>query len=51
MYDYVRATKVMSALRWLKNNNPLDANIAIHDEWATNALENNSELFVSLTEM
>ena len=50
MYDYVRAAKVMSALRWLKNNNPLYANIVIHDEWATNALENNSELFVSLTD-
>ena len=52
MYDYVRAAKVMSALRWLKkiNNNPLYANIAIHDESATNALENNSELFVSLTD-
>ena len=39
---------VMSALRWLKNN-PFYANIVIHDEWATNALEN-SELFVSLTD-
>ena len=34
----------MSVLWWLQSNNPLYTNVTIHDEWATNALENNSEL-------
>ena len=34
MYDYVTPDKVLNALRWLKTNNPLYANVEISDEWS-----------------
>ena len=44
-YDYIiRPDKVMIALRWLKQNNPLFSNIDINDNWVTDQLISNSEL-------
>ncbi len=32
-YDYISPEKVSTALRWLKENNALYANIDINEEW------------------
>jgi len=33
MHEYIRPEKVMEALMWLKNNNPLYENVAICHDW------------------
>lgn len=38
MYDYVNVEKLMIALKWLKYNNPLYANVAINEDWLEEAL-------------
>ena len=43
LYDYVRPDKVMTALKWLKCNNPLYSSIDINDEWINNESIVNSE--------
>ena len=43
MYDYVRPDKVMTALKWLKKNNPMYSNIDINDSWINDDLIANSE--------
>ena len=43
MYDYVRPDKVMTALKWLKKNNPMYSNIDINDSWINDDLIGNSE--------
>jgi hypothetical protein len=43
MYNYVRPHKVMTALKWLKTNNPLYSSIEINDEWVNDELIINSE--------
>ena len=50
MYDYITPEKVMNALRWLKANNPLYADIEINDEWLEQAMSNDEELVASLLE-
>ena len=50
MYDYVRPDKVMSALRWLKANNPLYKDVTINEGWVSDSLAADSELFTGLTE-
>ena len=50
MYDFVRPDKVISALNWLKNNNPLYHDIPINDNWVQDSLANNCDLFTDLTE-
>ena len=39
LYDYVSPEKLTSALRWLKANNPLYADVKITDDWLDKALE------------
>ena len=48
MYDYITPQKVMDALRWLKANNPLYADVEINDRWIEQSITNNEELFTSL---
>ena len=43
MYDYVRPDEVMTALKWLKQNNPMYCNIDINDSWINDDLIANSE--------
>ena len=50
LYDFVRPDKVIGALRWLKDNNPLYKDVAINDNWVQDSLANNSDLFTGLTE-
>ena len=50
MYDFVRPDKVMCALQWLKLNNTLYSNVDINDTWMVDSLDNNDELFTTLTE-
>ena len=50
MYDYVHPDKVMSALRWLKANNPLYKDVTINEDWVNDSLTTGSELFTGLTE-
>ena len=48
MYDYVSPEKLNNALRWLKANNPLYADIEINDNWVEEAVVNDCDLFGSL---
>ena len=46
---YVRPDKVMTALRWLKTNNPLYAAIDINDSWLEDDPTDDAELWTALT--
>ena len=50
MYDYniISLEKVSTALRWLKQNNPLYADIDINEEWLEQAMANINDLFADL---
>ena len=48
MYDYISHEKVLTALRWLKENNPLYADIDINEEWLEQAMSNDEDLFSGL---
>ena len=50
MYDYISPEKVLTALRWLKQNNPLYANIDINEEWLEQAMVNNEDLYAGLVQ-
>jgi hypothetical protein len=50
MYDYISPEKVLTALRWLKQNNPLYADIDINDDWLQQAVTNDEDLFGGLVE-
>ena len=50
MYGYISPEKVLTALRWLKQNNPLYADIDINEEWLEQAVSNDEDLFGSLVE-
>ncbi len=50
LYDYVSPEKLSNALRWLKANNPLYANIKIVDDWVENAIANDEELVMTMLE-
>jgi hypothetical protein len=50
MYDYISPEKVLTALRWLKENNPLYANVDINDEWLDQAMANDDDLFAGMVE-
>ena len=49
MYDYVRPEKVLAALRWLKANNPLYAEIKINDNWMEDATSDDADLWHAMT--
>ena len=37
-HNFVRPEKVIGALRWLKDNNPLYKDVAINDNWVQDSL-------------
>ena len=48
LYDYVSPEKLTKALKWLKANNPLYADIEIADDWVESALADDEELLMSM---
>ena len=50
MYDFVTPEKLTNALRWLKINNPLYADIEVNDDWLEQALASDEDLFSGLIE-
>ena len=50
MYDYISPEKVLSALRWLKQNNPLYAETDINEDWLEQAVSNDEDLFNGLVQ-
>ena len=48
MYDYISPEKVLTALKWLKQNNPLYADIDINEEWLEQAMANDESLCAGL---
>ena len=50
MYDYIRPQKLMDALRYLKANNPLYADVDINEQWIEEAMVNDEELCQYLVE-
>ena len=49
MYQYVRPAKVLTALQWLKLNNPLYKDIDINDNWLSDAALDDAELWEALS--
>ena len=49
MYDYVRPDKIMAALQWLKQHNPLYKDIIVHRDWEQKAAGDDQELWNALT--
>ena len=45
MYQYVRPAKVLAALEWLKENNPLYRDITINSDWQEDAAEDDADLW------
>ena len=50
MYDYIIPQKLLDALRFLKANNPLYADIDVNEQWVEEAMANNEELCQYLVE-
>ena len=50
MYDYIRPQKLLDALRFLKANNPLYADIDVNQQWLEEAMANDEELCQYLVE-
>ena len=50
MYDYITPQKLLDALRFLKANNPLYADIDVNEQWVEAAMANNEELCKHLVE-
>ena len=49
MYEYIRPAKVLTALQWLKSNNPLYRNVQINSDWLSHSVEDNRELWEVLS--
>ena len=45
LYDCIRPQKLLDALRYLKANNPLYADIDVNEQWVEEAMANNEELY------
>ena len=50
MYDYIRPQKLLDALRYLKANSPLYADIDVNEQWLEEAMANDEELCQYLVE-
>ena len=50
LYDYVSPQKLINALKWLKANNPLYADVDIADDWVESAAADDEELVMSMLE-
>ena len=49
MYQYIRPSKVLAALQWLKSNNPLYEDVEINSDWLSNAAQDDAELWEALS--
>ena len=49
MFQYVRPAKVLTALEWLKTNNPLYQNVQVNTHWEQHASQNDAELWEAFT--
>ena len=45
IYDYITPEKILNALRWLKSNNSLYADVEINDDWLQQSLANDTDLY------
>ena len=45
MYDYVRPGRMLQALQWLKEHNPLYKDIVINKSWTLDAANDSNELW------
>ena len=45
MYDYVSPEKLTNALRWLKANNPLYAEVNVNEQWVDECETNDRDMF------
>ena len=50
LYDYVSPQKLINALKWLKANNTLYADVDITDDWVESAAADDEELVMSMLE-
>ena len=50
MYEYIQPAKVLTALQWLKCNNPLYRNVEINSDWVSHSIDDNQELWEILSE-
>ena len=48
MCNYVRPNVELTALRWLKVNNPLYANVIINNNWLSDSARDDNKIFVGL---
>lgn len=44
MYDYIRPDKILTALRWLKANNPLYAEVKINEDWLVDSANDDHDI-------
>ena len=44
LYDFITPEKALCALRWLKTNNPLYANVGINVDWLEEGLTDDKDL-------
>ena len=49
MYQYVQPSKVLTALQWLKSNNPLYKDIEINSDWRSDAAQDDGDLWEALS--
>ena len=49
MYQYIRPSKVLAALQWLKSNNPLYKDVDINSDWLNDAAQGDAELWEALS--
>ena len=49
MYQYVRPTKVLAALEWLRANNPLYKDVQINSDWLDDAAQDDTDLWEVLS--
>ena len=49
MHEYIRPKKVMSALKWLKQNNPLYKDVDVCDDWECQWEDGDAELWEAMT--
>ncbi len=49
MYHYVTHEKVLNALKWLKEHNPLYVDVEVDEEWSLHAETDDHDLYSSIT--
>ena len=49
MYQYIQPAKELAALQWLKLNNPLYSDMEMNNDWLSNAVDDDAELWEALS--